>query len=126
MQIIGFVRTGLGRGKKFMPVYAALFLEHLGFEPFHGTLNLSVDETVAKKLESISKHRIPAFTHSKHSYGAVDYIPARVHNIECALIFPLKSIHPKTIVEIIAPIYLRDALEIIDGDKVKVQLEESK
>lgn len=123
MHIKGIVRTGLGRGKKFIPVYSALFLEHLGFEPFFGTLNISITNETAHALSQQQKYHIPPFLHNETEYGAVEYIPAYIGKIPCGIIFPVKSTHPHTIIEVIAPVYLRDALPVIDGDELEVVLD---
>jgi CTP-dependent riboflavin kinase len=42
---------------------------------------------------------------------------------ECGVIIPLVPNYPEQILEIVAPVHLKDALSIRDGDEVELDLE---
>ncbi|WP_457611974.1 DUF120 domain-containing protein [Methanocaldococcus sp.] len=123
MNIIGKVVSGLGEGKKFLSIkkYKEDIKKLLGFEPYEGTLNLElpfeIDESNYKYFETED------FILNNKKYFGVKLIPVKIlvkdYKIDGAILIPKKTYHKKNIVEIIAPIKLRD-LGVKDGDEVKV------
>jgi CTP-dependent riboflavin kinase len=47
---------------------------------------------------------------------------AEIGSLECAVVVPLVPNYPKNLLEVIAPIYLRSSLSLIDGDDVTVMV----
>jgi len=119
----GKVSSGLGEGKKFtqLPWVKRLIREKLGFEPYPGTLNLRLSSNVkiSKMLDKFSCIRISSrgdFA-SGRLYKAL--ISSEVHG---AVIRPEVPDYPEDIIEILAPIGLREKFNLRDGDEVEVKI----
>lgn len=123
--ILGRVKSGLGRGKYFMgqKEYRKQFIKKLGIDPYFGTLNLSLSEAYARKLEKLKSKRIivKGFKRGKRKFGSVVCYNAEISGIKCALVQPKLSKHINT-AELISEKKLRSALKLKDGNAVRVML----
>ena len=118
----GAVISGLGKGSKFMPIYAEKIQEAVGFLPADGTLNLRVDADQHKRLlNSIDAITIPSFTKDGNTYGSIHLYPITIDDIQAAIVRPEKTQHDNTTAEIVAPLNLREKLGLEDGDEVEVR-----
>jgi riboflavin kinase len=121
----GKLITGLGEGQYYISLegYRTQFREKLGFDPYPGTLNVKLDAKsidIRKKItESI---RITGFTDQNRTFGKGTCFRVRISNIEGAVITPERTHYPEDIIEIIAPVNLRDHLDIKDGNKINVEV----
>ncbi|MEM2342285.1 MAG: DUF120 domain-containing protein [Candidatus Bathyarchaeia archaeon] len=127
--IEGRVFSGLGEGAYYVSkeAYRKQFIEKLGFDPYPGTLNLKiVGEQNAKlraELDAYSGIEIEGFRDENRTYGPVKCFHAIINGKEKgAVVFALRSHYNKNVLEIIAPVYLREQLRLKDGDKVKVEI----
>ena len=123
----GKVANGMGEGGYYIcqPQYMEQFEKILGFRPFEGTFNLSVDKEDMNKLEmmkSSSGHLINGFTSEGRSFGNVITYKAKIRNIDCAVVVPERS-HYKEIIEIICQYHLRRTLSLNEGDSVDLRVE---
>jgi len=119
----GTVVSGLGKSAVFVAIdyYKSQIKEKLGFAPYHGTLNLITNKNNAAILEKIPKIRIESFKKDGRDYGGADCYNIKIRGIDGAIIVPDLTEH-EDIIEIIAPVNLKSALNIKDGDKVKAEL----
>lgn len=102
--------------------YVDQFEKKIGFTPYPGTFNVSIDHIEKNKIRLIKKYEgitIDSFETEHRSFGAVSCFHATINEIPCALVLPLRG-HYSSILEFIAPIYLRRKLGVSDGDEVKV------
>jgi len=127
--IKGELFSGLGRGAYFTQIdwVREQCLSKLGFVPFPGTLNLRVGEEyldLARKLRTGAEIDIvppsPDFCPAK-------VLPILVGDINAAIILPdaeafTDEVHPAEIIEIIAPVEIKKALDIKDGDEVVITI----
>ncbi|WP_456368173.1 DUF120 domain-containing protein [Thermococcus sp.] len=122
--IVGEVVSGLGEGAYYVRQYSKLFEDYLGFKPYPGTLNVKVlfPKTVFDALCNARPIIIPGFVREGRTFGDVKAYPVKINGIEGAIVVPARSIHPPKIAEIIAPLKLRDALGLKDGDRVRVEV----
>lgn len=121
MELAGEVVPGMGRGADYvgMDAYQERFADALGFEPFPGTLNLAVDPHEKERFaEAATAHRIPGFEVDGETYSAVTAYEITVDGQEAALLEMELTDHPPAVAEIIAPVGLRDALDLDDGEVV--------
>jgi len=123
----GIVISGLGEGRYYMSLepYKKQFLRHLGFEPYPGTLNLRLsgaDIPTRKKLDALTWVVVHGFSAEGRTFGEVRCLPCRINDIPCGIVVPGRSHYPEDIVEVIAPVGLRDALGVKEGDKAVIEV----
>jgi riboflavin kinase len=119
----GVVVGGLGEGQYYISRegYCTQFRRLLGFEPFAGTLNIRLDEPfVPSNLQAI---KIEGFRDEGRTFGECKCYRILVNGIEAAIVRPDRSNYPAHLVEVVAPVRLRDALHLADGDPVEVTLQ---
>ena len=92
----------------------------LGFSPYPGTLNVELSPESVVHLRAYEKEAKTEFIPPDPKYCVARLLSVSLSSIEGALIFPAEDvrIHGKRIVEIIAPVRLKDVLNIKDGDQV--------
>jgi len=124
----GVVFTGLGEGAYYtrLPQYVEEFERKLGFRPYPGTLNLRLisREDVLKRmmLEKRADILIERFSDGARTCGGARCIRGYIDDEEVYLVFPERTHHPIDVVEIIAPICLRERFNLRDGDRVTVRV----
>ncbi len=125
----GVVFSGLGEGAYYIKQdgYRKQFIEKLGFDPYPGTLNVKLasdyDIKTRQELESYSAIEIEGFKDESRTFGPVKCYPTLINNkAKGALIFAFRTHYDASVLEIIAPQYLRNQLKIRDGQKVKVEV----
>lgn len=120
----GIVESGLGEGKYYLsfPQYKEQIAEKFGFEPYPGTLNLRVSEAELEFFRTTNGEEIiTGFATKERTFGGLRAVRVKIgKDIAGALIFPDRSAHPKTIAEVIAPVYLRKKLGLADGSILTV------
>ena len=125
----GVLFTGLGEGAYYVTrdKYRKQFIEKLGFDPYPGTLNLKLtseyDTKARSELETYPGIEIEGFKDESRTFGNVKCYPVVINNkMKGAVIFALRSHYNSSVLEIIAPTYLRSQLNLKDGHKVKVEV----
>jgi len=117
----GTVFSGGGEGKKFvdLPWFKRKIREKLGFIPYSGTLNLRLSEESVKRKKLLEKsHSVKVYPVEGYNSGVL--IQASIGTLDCAVVVPEMAGYPKNVLEIIASVYLRDKLQLEDGDEVTV------
>ena len=124
-KIFGTVQSGLGEGKYYLSFkqYVYQLKEKLGFEPFLGTLNFSVDEAELSSFKKALKEiYINGFATKERSFGGLLAMKVKINGkILGAVIFPDRTNLPPDTAEVIAPINLRKKFELKDGDKIALE-----
>lgn len=121
----GRVTTGEGRGAGFtaLPWARSAFRAGLGIEPFPGTLNLSLAS--ARDLWTWARLRQqPGFPMPAPDPGqcdAVCYPVLLAGRVPGAIVLPRVRGYAPDRLEVIAPLSLRQALGLADGDEVVVE-----
>lgn len=125
----GTVFTGLGEGAYYVSKenYRKQIVEKFGFEPFQGTLNLKLtsdyDVKTRLELEAYPAIDVEGFKSTDRSYGLVKCYPAIIDNkVKGAIVIATRSHYDVSVIEVIAPTYLRKQLNLKDGYKVKVEV----
>lgn len=121
--ITGIIQKGIGEGAYYVlqKQYQQQFKAKLGFNAFPGTLNLKINkEELAPFLANKKQIEINGFTTKTRSFGSIKAYKIKINNIESAIVKPERARHPEDIIEIIAPVNLRDSLKLNDNNKVKL------
>jgi len=123
----GSVISGLGEGRYYMSLepYVLQFVRLLGFEPYPGTLNIRVDPSflaTRKRLDQKEWISIEGFIADGRTFGRARCLPCRIGSTPCGIIIPGRSHYPDDVLEIIAPVSLRDAYRLEDADEVTIEV----
>lgn len=124
--IHGKISSGMGEGGYYIcqDEYVEQFQNKLGFVPFEGTLNISISRNELEKLEIIKNSigiLIKGFVKKGRSFGDVVAYKAKIHNMECAIVIPARTIY-REIIEVICRFNLRSTLLLKDGDDVDLKV----
>ncbi|RLE61451.1 MAG: riboflavin kinase [Thermoprotei archaeon] len=128
----GKVVSGLGEGAVYMsiPEYKRSFVEILGYEPYPGTLNIRLDHESVLARDNLRNnsvgYRIEGFEIGGKKYGGLTVYKAIINSkdkaVEGAILDLDITKHGNDILEIIAPVKLREELKLKDGDEVIVEV----
>jgi CTP-dependent riboflavin kinase len=122
--LIGKVVSGVKQGAYFTQVDWVLkqCQEKLGFKPYPGTLNLEISEEYLPNIEILDKMAGIGLISPDPKFCNAKSFPVSIGDSNGAIIIPDAEVrvHDKNIVEIIAPLMLKGALKIDDGDVVTV------
>ncbi|HET7283567.1 MAG TPA: DUF120 domain-containing protein [Nitrososphaeraceae archaeon] len=133
----GTVVSGMGEGAYYMSLegYRKQFKDKLGFEPYPGTLNVKLmDQIFMNARREIGRYPsvfINGFSDNLRTYGWVKCYKANINkgavNNAAALVLE-RTHYDDSMLEIIAPICLKEAIGIQNGDRIsiKVQIEAQK
>ena len=121
----GTVQSGRGEAKGFMeiPWVSGQCEENTGFQPYPGTLNLSVDRETFLFIRKLAMSRggriIPPV--------GTDFCEARTLNLRAggapaALLYPMVNDYYQDTLEVIAPLLLKEHLGIKDGEQLQLTL----
>jgi len=125
----GVLFSGLGEGAYYITRdrYRKQFIEKLGFDPYPGTLNLKLateyDMKTRSELEAYPAIEMQGFQNESRTFGSVKCYPAIINNrVKGAVVSALRSHYNSSVLEVIAPTFLRNQLKLKDGNKVKVEV----
>jgi len=128
----GIVVSGMGEGAYYMALegYRKQFKEKLGFEPYPGTLNVKlVDQVFMNARRDIGKYQsvfIDGFSDGTRTYGWVKCYKAEINKgvINNAAALVLERTHyDDSMLELIAPISVKESIGIQNGDKISVKVQ---
>jgi len=123
----GTVISGLGEGRYYMSLepYVQQFSEKIGFAPYPGTLNIRLEPSslqVRKRLDQLEWVQIKGFSAEGRTFGDARCLPCRIDGIPCGIVIPGRTHYPDDVLELIAPVSLRESLRVKDMDEVKVEV----
>ena len=128
-KLLGRLATGSGQGKHFTRLDWAReqFLDKLGIDPFPGTINLIVDDSESMKvwnrLKATRGVRIDNPNDGPHDCDARCYPVSIDGQIEAAIVLPEVAGYSPVQIEIVAAVGVRDALDIDDGDSLRLEIQ---
>jgi riboflavin kinase len=130
--LTGRVTRGFGDARHFIPLsgYCEQFRDKLGYEPFAGTLNIELaGESVSERsqITAVDRIAIEGWEGEDRSYGPAYCYPSTIEaaggtysNVH--IIEPERTRHEQNVVEVIAPVNLRDRLPCGDGEYVNLHV----
>jgi len=128
--IKGRVFSGLGKGAYFTQLdwVKQQCLEKLGFIPFAGTLNIRVSEGYLDLFQQVRAEAAIEVVPPSSDFCPANAIPISIGNVKAAIIVPhaeefTDEVHSVDTIEVIAPVEIKKALVIKDGDEVAITLE---
>lgn len=127
MKIKGVLVDGMGDGKKFLSMeqYKKGFEALLGFEPYPGTLNLELDEKGVEKVRELKKidtREVPGFVLDGKQFYQIKVYRARIEEEDGAIIFPMLSHHPESIVEFVTKDCMRAKYGLENGNELELEI----
>jgi len=107
VKINGKIIEGSKQGGYYLsfPHYKNKIKEKFGFIPYEGTINVKIDEVDLPKRELILREDmeiIPGFSDDKRNYGEIFAREGKLNRHKVVFIFPIRTHHPNTIIEIIS------------------------
>ena len=124
----GTVFSGMYQGGYYISQegYARQIREKLGFDPYPGTLNLRLGEgdlERRRRLDSIPGVHLEGFRAEDRAFGGARCYPLLVNGeVEGALIAADRTRYDLSVLEVIAPVSLRERFGLEDGDTVTVTI----
>jgi len=122
--ITGKVFSGKGEGANFirLPWVRKQITEKLGFIPHSGTLNIKLTEESFKLKNLLKRAKAIEITPARGFCRGKCFKAYLRDNVECAIVIPEAVNYPKDVIEVVAPVNLRETLHLDDGDIVKVKI----
>jgi len=124
----GIVFSGMYQGGYYIMQegYRNQIIEKLGFDPFPGTLNVRLRESdieLRRRLDKLPGAYIEGFKSANRAFGGARCYPLIVNNeVEGALIIADRTSYDLSVLEVIAPIKLRERFGLEDGDIVRLSI----
>ncbi len=121
--IKGIIVSGLGEGAVFMSMqhYRQEIKKKLGFDPYPGTLNLKINNNRKNLLKDLNMVKIIGFALNDKNFGGASCVKAKIRNVDGAIIVPEINKNPEDILELIAPVHIKSALELNNNDEVEIE-----
>jgi len=121
MKLSGKVFSGRGDGEKFLELQwvKQQIKEKLGFTPYPGTLNVRLSEESAERRKLLEKAASMTVCPAE-GYCNGKLFKASVGMVKCGIVIPEVAGYPENVLEIIAPINLREKFQLADNDEITV------
>ncbi len=122
--IKGKVFTGLSEGRRFteLPWVRRQVKEQLGFDPHPGTLNLSLSSDTEISILLSRFEGLEILPEKGYFPGRLYKASIMRRRVPTAVIRPEVPGYPEDVVEIVAPVCLREEFHLRDGDEVEVEI----
>jgi len=124
--IIGRIVGGVKKGALFTELdwVQEQCLKKLGFKPYPGTLNLEIEEETIPVVEALRRGEGIELVPPDSNFCTGHVYPVSVMGVTGAIVAPAEDVsaHGKNIIEIMAPISLKEALDVADGDEIMLTL----
>lgn len=123
----GKVFSGLGEGGYYVSMkgYKHQFLLKLGFNPYPGTLNLKLDPAnieARRRLETYPPVIVEGFESRRRTFGQVKCYSVTINDaVEGSIIIINRTHYDSSVLELIAPMNLREKLNLKDGSNIKLK-----
>ena len=124
--LTGKIISGAGQGAYFTQIDWVLQQcdEKLGFKPYPGTLNLEIAADDLPIIESLDKEKGIELVSPDPKFCNAKTFRVSLGKISGAIVMPEEKVrvHPKNIIEIIAPANIKTSLNVKDGDFIKIAI----
>ncbi len=123
IRIRGEVFSGSGDGAKYtrLPWVKRQMEDKLGFTPYPGTLNLKLSGEHVKLRKLLHEAEGVEILPTEKGYCRGKCLMAYLmDSIACAVVLPAVPGYPEDVLEVLAPVNLRERLDLKDGDSVEI------
>lgn len=121
----GELRSGLGEGTTFTRIDWVVreFRDKLGYEPYAGTVNLSLSSDAWEQAREKLRFAAGIAIVPPDGFCAAKCFAVVINDcIEGAAVLPDVADYPADKLEIVAPVAVRQELQLRDGDLVTLQM----
>ncbi len=126
--LTGKIVSGVGQGAFFTRLdwFQEQCREKLGFKPYPGTLNIEISTDKIPEVEVLENEEGPEFIPPDTAFCSGKGIPVLIAGVRGAIIMPAAEVrvHGKNIVEVIAPVNLKEKLGVADGDSISLVIDD--
>jgi riboflavin kinase len=124
LTIEGKVFSGSGEGAKFIKLswVRKQIAEKLGFIPYTGTLNVKLTTESITIKKSLKNARAIEISPIKDFCRGRCFPAYFMQDLKCAMIIPEVENYPEYVMEVIAPVNLREKFKLKDGDMVEARI----
>ena len=126
LAITGKIVSGAGEGAYFTRIdwVQQQCEEKLGFKPHPGTLNLEISEEFLPAVEILDRQKGIELISPDPKFCNAKVFHSLFGGVNGAIIFPEEKVrvHPKNIIEIIAPLNIKASLNVKDGDSLEITI----
>ena len=126
LAITGKIVSGAGEGAYFTQIdwVQQQCDEKLGFKPYPGTLNLEISEEFIPAIEVLDQQKGIELISPDPKFCNATAFQVSLGDISGAIILPEEKVrvHPKNIIEIIAPLNIKASLKVRDGESLKISI----
>jgi riboflavin kinase len=125
LAVKGKVVSGLGEGTYMTQLdwVKSQCQEKFGFLPHPGTFNVRLDAGESKRYAVLKKYRGIKILPPSSAFVAAKCFSVQLGPIKGMLAIPMLDDYPQDILEILAPIWIREALGVKEGDDVEVRIQ---
>ena len=127
-RLTGKIVIGVGQGAFFTGLdwFQEQCREKLGFKPFPGTLNIKISTDDIPEIEQLENTGGAEFIPPDANFCSGKAFPVSVAGIRGAIIMPAAEVrvHGKDIIEVIAPVNIKEQLKVSDGDSISLDLDD--
>ena len=94
--------------------------EKLGFKPFPGTLNIEIPAEIIPHIEELIKKNALELASPDSNFCSGHVYPVNIMGVGGAIVAPAEDVrvHDNNVLELIAPICLKEAMDVDDGDEI--------
>lgn len=128
LEFKGTISSGMGEGAYYMSMkgYTKQFKTKLGYIPFPGTLNVKLKDKESieakRSLDGYDAIVVDGFSDEKRTYGWVKCYPAKVNNMDVALILLERTHHDDSIIELISKENIKKVTKLSTGSKITIRV----
>ena len=127
--ITGKIVIGVGQGAFFTGLdwFQEQCQEKLGFKPFPGTLNIKISTDDIPEIEQLENAGGAEFIPPDVTFCSGKAYPVSIAAVRGAIIMPAAEVrvHGKDIIEVIAPVNIKEQLDVADGDFITLVLDDT-
>lgn len=130
LSLKGKVSSGLQKAGDFMKkeVYVKQYCDKLGFMPYHGTLNIKLNNNITLDIGGDLSDKLKKID-GNNTYGDVLFLEATISTLDKhvhkkgAILFPEKTVYNTDTLEFVASERLRDTMCLTNDDYVIITIE---